>query len=69
VKKKSNKKDEEQFFAQASTTVIVSDQRKNDQKALDASLMKAIGEGSDLAAYLKTKFTLSKSDRPHEMKF
>jgi len=67
--KTSSKKDEEQFFAQSSNAAVVSEQRKADQKAVDAALLKKINAEPMLKAYLNAKFSLTKNDRPHEMQF
>ncbi|KAF0715806.1 Aste57867_3175 [Aphanomyces stellatus] len=63
------KKDEEQFFAQSSTSAIVSEQRKKDQKAVDAALLKKINATAHLKHYLNAKFSLTKNDKVHELKF
>ncbi|OQR81168.1 60S ribosomal protein L6 [Achlya hypogyna] len=67
--KTSSKKDEEAFFAQASTAAIVSEQRKKDQKAVDAALLKKVAAVPALKHYLNAKFSLTKKDRVHELKF
>ena len=46
-----------------------SDERKADQKALDAGLLKAVDKTPMLKAYLAALFTLTKGMKPHEMKF
>ncbi|CAK4078966.1 unnamed protein product [Aphanomyces euteiches] len=63
------KKDEEAFFAQSSTAAIVSEQRKKDQKEVDAALIKKINATPLLKQYLNAKFSLSKTQRVHELKF
>lgn len=40
-----------------------------DQKAVDAVLVPAIEKVPQLSSYLKSKFTLTKGQYPHEMKF
>ncbi|OQR99522.1 60S ribosomal protein L6 [Thraustotheca clavata] len=67
--KSSSKKDEEQFFAQSSKAAIVSEQRKKDQKAVDAALLKKIAAVPALKHYLNAKFSLTKKDSVHELKF
>jgi len=47
----------------------VSEQRKKDQKAVDTALLKKLTGEPMLKAYLNAKFTLTKNDRVHEMKF
>lgn len=59
----------DKIFDVEKTETTVSDVRKADQAAMDASLMKKLSSVPLLADYLKTKFTLSKSDKPHLMKF
>lgn len=62
--------EEEEFFAgDAPKAAIVSDQRKADQKTVDAALLKVVNAVPMLKAYLNAKFTLTNSDRPHAMKF
>ncbi|ETV83811.1 hypothetical protein H257_04428 [Aphanomyces astaci] len=68
-KKTHAKKSEDEFFAQSSTTAIVSEQRKKDQKAVDAALLKKINATAHLKHYLNAKFSLTKNDRVHELKF
>ncbi len=62
--------EEEEFFAgDAPKAAIVSDQRKADQKTVDAALMKAVDAVPMLKAYLNAKFSLTNNDKPHNMKF
>lgn len=67
----ANAKDsEEEFFAgDAPKAAIVSDQRKADQKKVDAALSKAVDAVPMLSAYLGARFSLTKNDKPHNMKF
>ena len=44
-------------------------QRKADQKTVDDALMAEIAKTDLLKEYLATRFTLSKHDKPHELKF
>lgn len=44
-------------------------ERKEDQKALDTPLIKAIEAVEDLRGYLGTKFTLRSGMKPHELVF
>ncbi|CAH0491136.1 unnamed protein product [Peronospora farinosa] len=73
VKDKQTKKSskEECFFAaqQTPTSAVITEQRKKDQKTVDALLMKKLANESYLLAYLNAKFTLTKNDRVHEMRF
>jgi len=67
---KAAKDSEEEFFAKdAPKAAIVSDQRKADQKKVDAALTKAVNGVPMLSAYLGARFTLTNNDRPHNMKF
>jgi len=66
---KTNGKNEEEFFNTDRKPAVVSDQRKADQKTVDAALMKAVDSTPMLKQYLSARFSLSKNDRPHEMKF
>ena len=42
---------------------------KNVQKTVDASLIESIKKVEHLRAYLGTRFTISNSTRPHELRF
>lgn len=68
---KDEKKDEEEefFLGDAPKPAVVSDQRKEDQKTVDAALLKAVAAVPMLEAYLAAQFTLTSSDKPHKMKF
>ena len=68
---KDEKKDgEEEFFlGDAPKPAVVSDQRKEDQKKVDAGLLKAVAATPMLEGYLAAQFTLTSGDRPHEMQF
>eukprot|EP00891_Asterochloris_glomerata_P003166 jgi/Astpho2/3166/Aster-05699 len=63
------KKGEEKFFQDESSSgkTKVSEGHVQDQKKVDAALIAAIK--GDVKGYLATRFTLSKNDRPHLMKF
>lgn len=62
--------EEEEFFAgDAPKAAIVSDQRKADQKKVDAALIKAVDAVPMLKPYLNSKFSLKNNDRPHKMIF
>ncbi|KAE9349743.1 hypothetical protein PF008_g6753 [Phytophthora fragariae] len=67
--KAAKKSKEEQFFAQSSAAPVISEQRKKDQKAVDSALIKKLDAEPFLKAYLNAKFTLTKSDRAHALKF
>ena len=59
----------ELFEGDAPKPSIVSDQRKADQKTVNAALMKAVGSVPMLESYLKAKFSLKGGDKPHKMIF
>ncbi|TMW59429.1 hypothetical protein Poli38472_004498 [Pythium oligandrum] len=65
----AKKSKEEQFFAQSNAAPVIPDQRKKDQKAVDDALLKNIEKESFLKSYLNAKFSLTKNDRAHELKF
>ncbi|RLN37361.1 hypothetical protein BBJ28_00017439 [Nothophytophthora sp. Chile5] len=69
--KKSSKED--RFFAGQqsgnATAPVIAEQRKKDQKAVDALLMQKLATEPYLRAYLNAKFTLTKNDRVHDMRF
>lgn len=60
------------FFAAQTAAVEkkapVAEARKAAQAAVDKGV-KLVAKGKDYTAYLKSTFSLSKSDKPHEMKF
>jgi len=61
---------EEEFFANdEAKAAVVSDQRKADQKKVDASILKAVDATPVMKNYLGSKFSLKKHDRPHKMIF
>ena len=57
------------FFKTAGAKEELSAARKADQKAVDTALLATIKKTEFLKAYLNAKFSLSKGDAPHEMKF
>lgn len=57
------------FKGDAPKPAIVTDQRKVDQKRIDAALLKSVEAVPMLRGYLNAKFSLTKSDRPHTMVF
>ncbi|CAH0488887.1 unnamed protein product [Peronospora farinosa] len=70
AKEKSTKQSkEEQFFAESNAAPVISEQRKKDQKTVDSALIKKLDAEPFLKAYLNAKFTLTKSDRAHALKF
>jgi len=64
------KKTEEGIFEQDAAGYTASEQRKADQKTVDAAILTAINAGDKfLKGYLKKDFGLSKGQCPHTMKF
>lgn len=64
------KEGEEALFDSAAPKVTVtSPERKAAQVSVDAKLKANIDKVELLGAYMSAKFTLSKSDKPHLMKF
>ena len=47
---------------------MISEERKANQEAVDAALIKYVEKVPMLKEYLHEKFTLRKGDRPHDMK-
>ena len=65
-----SKEDMEKLFAAGETKpTYTSAARKDAQSTVDSSLMKNIEKVEMLSAYMKAKFSLSKGDLPHLMKF
>ena len=61
---------EDEFFANdAAKPAIVSDQRKADQKKVDAEILKVVDSTPLMKNYLGSNFSLKKHDRPHKMIF
>ena len=71
AREKSAKSDgEEEFFANdAAKPAVVSDQRKADQKTVDAAILKVVEATPLMKNYLGSNFSLKKYDRPHNMVF
>eukprot|EP01041_Mallomonas_annulata_P008286 gene8286-17044_t len=63
------KADEDKFFSTEKKPTVTSPARKAAQTTVDAALQANIAKVDMLASYLKAKFTLSKNDKPHLMKF
>jgi len=66
---KRTKGGEDEFFTKTVAKTEVSDERKADQKAIDDQLVPIVKATPMLAHYLRARFSLNKSDRPHLMKF
>lgn len=73
LKVKTEKKSGEgDIFAAKKERFVPSEQRKNDQKAVDASVVKALKanpDGKFFKKYLQSMFALGSSQYPHRMKF
>jgi large subunit ribosomal protein L6e len=67
--KVAKKEGEEALFAAGERGTVTSDARKAAQKSVDDKLAAAVNKVDMLPAYLSAKFTLSRGDRPHAMKF
>ena len=65
----AKKTKEEKFFNQEAAATTVSAARKAAQNTVDAALTANINAVEMLAPYLQAKFSLSKADKPHLMKF
>ena len=65
AEKSKLKQGEEAFMALKAAKTTASDDRKKVQQSIDA----AIKLNDQEKAYLKSRFSLSRLDRPHEMKF
>merc|ERR1712127_101756 len=57
------------FFKEGGNKEELSAQRKADQKTVDTALLATIKKTEFLKAYLNARFSLSKGDAPHAMKF
>ncbi|XP_010943581.1 large ribosomal subunit protein eL6 [Elaeis guineensis] len=69
-KKKMAEKSENEFFdAQKEETKALPQEKKDDQKAVDAQLTRAIEAVPDLKAYLGARFSLRAGMKPHELVF
>merc|ERR1712083_1138338 len=67
VAKKKQKKSSDEFFSADEEKSEVSAERKADQATIDAALLPGLDE--IMKKYLKARFSLSKGDVPHKMKF
>ncbi|KAJ1271492.1 hypothetical protein BS78_06G131600 [Paspalum vaginatum] len=68
-KKKAKKTEGELFETEKEATKDLPVFKKDDQKAVDAELIKAIEAVPDLKSYLGARFSLRDGDKPHEMVF
>ncbi|KAK4688797.1 large subunit ribosomal protein L6e, partial [Tremellales sp. Uapishka_1] len=70
TKSKSAKSTKEgEFFGEGKEKKAFPEEKKSEQKSVDASLIAAIKKVDNLAKYLKASWGLSKGDRIHELKF
>ncbi|MBA0697832.1 hypothetical protein Goari_021356 [Gossypium aridum] len=69
VEKKKKKGEGEFFEAEKEDKKTLPDEKKEDQKAVDASLIKSIEGVADLKAYLAARFSLKSGMKPHELVF
>ncbi|KAJ6818577.1 60S ribosomal protein L6-like [Iris pallida] len=69
AKKKKTKTEGEFFEAEKEEKKSLPQDKKDDQKAVDAQLIKAIEAVPDLKAYLGARFTLRSGMKPHELVF
>jgi len=71
-KPKGSKKDDTNLFTTTKEPYVVSDQRKQDQQAIDKQIIAAIRKHADkklLFGYIGSYFWLAKNQRPHSMIF
>ena len=57
------------FFARGKEEKGISAARKSAQDSVDKALGAAVGKTEHLKEYMQSKFTLTKGDKPHAMKF
>merc|ERR1712029_1214426 len=63
------KKTEDRIFEQNEAKYTASEQRKADQKAVDAGVLSALSADKFLKGYLAKEFGLSRGQYPHNLKF
>jgi large subunit ribosomal protein L6e len=68
-KEKAKKTEGELFETEKEASKSLPDYKKDDQKVVDAALIKAIEAVPDLKTYLGARFSLRDGDKPHEMVF
>ncbi|MQL94253.1 hypothetical protein Taro_026908 [Colocasia esculenta] len=69
VQKKKKKGEGEFFETEKQEAKTLPQEKKDDQKAVDAPLLKAIEGVPDLRAYLDARFSLRAGMKPHELVF
>lgn len=63
-------KPEQAFFLNPENKVALAEEKKTEQKVVDAALLAAVKKaGPTHAKYLATTFSLSNADKPHMMRF
>jgi len=67
--KKSVQKSEEQFFSPEKKKKEISPERKQDQKDVDKKILEIVGKTENLTQYLGSRFSLSRHQYPHLLKF
>lgn len=68
-KQKVKKTEGELFETEKEASKSLPDFKKDDQKAVDSALIKAIEAVPELKTYLGARFSLRDGDKPHEMVF
>ncbi|KAJ4850619.1 60S ribosomal protein L6 [Turnera subulata] len=69
VEKKKKKGENEFFEAEKEEKTALPQERKDDQKSVDAALLKTIEGVPELKAYLGARFSLQAGMKPHELVF
>ncbi|KAL6512134.1 60S ribosomal protein L6 [Orobanche gracilis] len=69
VEKKKKKGEDEFFGAEKEEKNALPEEKKEDQKAVDAPLLKAVEAVPDLKTYLGARFSLMAGMKPHELVF
>ncbi|XP_021739108.1 60S ribosomal protein L6-like [Chenopodium quinoa] len=70
TEKKKKKKGEGEFFeADKKEENVLPQEKKDDQKTVDALIVKSVEGVSDLKAYLAARFSLKAGMKPHELVF
>ncbi|KAL6492793.1 60S ribosomal protein L6 [Orobanche gracilis] len=69
VEKKKKKGENEFFGAEKEEKNALPEEKKDDQKAVDAPLLEAVDAVPDLKAYLGARFSLMAGMKPHELVF
>jgi len=66
---KTEKKDGDKFFKTGEKKHVVTEARKELQKKVDGALLASISKVPQLKKYLAARFSLTKGQYPHQMKF